>query len=925
MRGELVAIDLETTGLDYKTDAIIEVGAVRFAEGRVLAEFSTFVNPGVSIPEHITRLTGIRTYDVTSAPKIEAVLPRIEAFVNGAPIVAHNISMDMSFLQGRHRILKNALRLDTYELAAILMPTAPRYGLASLASAFDISYEQAHRALDDARMTAHLYWALWQKALTQPRALLEEIISLSQDLDWEARSFLAAALRENTNITPVKVSRAFAPARFVAPLNPTEHPQPVDTNAVHNFFAADGQLAQHLETYESRPQQVQMAQAVAEAFSNHKHTMIEAGTGTGKSMAYLVPAVQWSKANQRPVVISTYTINLQEQLMLKDIPAVREALDIPFEAALLKGRSHYLCPHRLETLRRRRPTSLNELRTLAKILVWLTETETADRSEISLRGAGEFAVWNRLSADDEHCTLHRCQAAMEGTCPFYKARKAAESAHIIVANHALLVADAASDGRVLPPYSHLVIDEAHHLEEAITNGMTFFINVDTFSNRLADLGGLQRGLFGELLRHFRRVGSEKDTMRLEMFVQTLEEAVKEMNIHARAFFVSLQTFVRDAHNARGSEYTAFVRISAQNRHRASFDEVGSHWGNLQEYLEVLSQKLAQLHKWLAKFAGDATLMLEDFTFSIETAIRYFNEVSINLQALTKQPDPAMIYWLEMGQAGSDLPSVNIAPLNVGTLADEHLWRKTESVVLTSATLRSGEGVDFLRERLRLEGVDMLDVGSPFDYRNAALLYLAHDIPEPNDRVGYQKAVERGIIELASALEGRVLVLFTSYAHLKQTAQAITPRLALGNIAVYDQSDGSSRQSLLESFTTSQKAVLLGTRSFWEGVDIPGPALSALVITRLPFTVPTDPIFSARSELYTTPFDEYAVPDAVLRFRQGFGRLIRRASDKGIVTVFDSRITNKSYGSVFLESLPECTVHYGPLDGLADAARKWLEH
>jgi len=925
MRGELVAIDLETTGLDYKTDSIIEVGAVRFAEGRVIAEFSTFVNPGVPIPEHITRLTGIRSYDVTSAPKIDAVLPRIEEFVKGAPIVAHNISMDMSFLQGRYRILKNALRLDTYELAAILMPTAPRYGLASLAAMFNIPQGQAHRALDDSRMTAHLYWELWQNALARPRGLLEEIIDLSQDLAWEAREFLTAALRENTNTAKVNLSRAFSTARALTPLHPVDNPQPVDAQAVREFFAADGLLAQQMDGYESRPQQMLMAQAVADAFTGHKQLMVEAGTGTGKSMAYLVPSVLWAKANQRPVVISTYTINLQEQLMLKDIPAMREALGISFEAALLKGRSHYLCPHRLETLRRRRPTSLNELRTLAKILVWLTETDTADRSEISLRGAAEFAVWNRLSAEDEQCTQHRCQSAMEGTCPFFKAHKAAESAHLIVTNHALLVADAASNGHVLPPYSHLVIDEAHHLEEAITSGMTFFVNLETFSNRLADLGGLQRGLFGELMRHFKRVGNEKDSMRLEMFVQTLEEAIREMQVHAKMFFVALQTFVKDAHNGRGSEYTVFMRVMPQNRQRASFDEVGSHWNNLQEYLEVLSQKLGQLQKWLSKFEGEAAQALTEFLFSIETAARYFDDVNVHLQALTKQPDAGMVYWLEMGQAGSDLPSVNIAPLHVGALADEHLWRKAESVVLTSATLRSGEGVDFLRDRLRLEGADMLDVGSPFDYRNAALLYLPHDIPEPNDRVGYQKAVERGIIELAAALDGRVLVLFTSYAHLKQTAQAVAPRLALGGITVYDQSDGGSRQSLLEGFASSEKAVLMGTRSFWEGVDIPGPALSALVITRLPFSVPTDPIFSARSEAYTSPFDEYAVPDAVLRFRQGFGRLIRRATDKGIVTVFDSRITNKSYGAVFLESLPECTVHYGPLDGLADAARQWLEH
>jgi DNA polymerase-3 subunit epsilon/ATP-dependent DNA helicase DinG len=256
--------------------------------------------------------------------------------------------------------------------------------------------------------------------------------------------------------------------------------------------------------------------------------------------------------------------------------------------------------------------------------------------------------------------------------------------------------------------------------------------------------------------------------------------------------------------------------------------------------------------------------------------------------------------------------------------DRYIWSAKESVVLTSATLRTGDSFSYVGERLHLEDVELLDVGSPFDYESSTLLYLPTDIPEPNDRVGYQRALERGIIELAAALNGRVMVLFTSYTQLRQTAQAITPRLALGGITVYDQSDGSSRQALLDGFMTNEKAVLMGTRSFWEGVDIPGDSLSALVITRLPFAVPTDPVFSARGETYQNSFEEFAVPDAVLRFRQGFGRLIRRATDRGVVTVFDSRILTKGYGMVFLESLPTCTLKQGPLDGLAPAAKQWLE-
>jgi DNA polymerase-3 subunit epsilon/ATP-dependent DNA helicase DinG len=245
------------------------------------------------------------------------------------------------------------------------------------------------------------------------------------------------------------------------------------------------------------------------------------------------------------------------------------------------------------------------------------------------------------------------------------------------------------------------------------------------------------------------------------------------------------------------------------------------------------------------------------------------------------------------------------------------------VVLTSATLRTQDSFDFIRERLYADSAQTLEYDSPFNYRDSTLVYTPNDIPGPTERQEYQQAVERGIIELAAGIDGRVLALFTSYSQLRQTSQAITPRLALGDITVYDQSDGTSRQALLDGFRSTPKAVLLGTKSFWEGIDIPGEALSALVIVRLPFTVPSDPVFAARSDTYTNAFSRYAVPEAILRFRQGFGRLIRSQTDRGVFAVFDSRILTKSYGAEFLEALPDCTMRVGPLASLPEIARDWL--
>ncbi|MBC8171859.1 MAG: DEAD/DEAH box helicase family protein [Anaerolineae bacterium] len=718
---------------------------------------------------------------------------------------------------------------------------------------------------------------------------------------------------------------AFSPAQTSRlPLKPADERQQIEAAEITQFMGETGILSQRLPGYEYRVQQLQMAEAITESFNQSHHLLVEAGTGTGKSLAYLLPAVLWSVRNNRHVVISTNTINLQEQLIYKDIPLLRSMPGMEFDATVLKGRGNYLCPRRLTTIRRRRPTSVQELKTLAKILVWLLESNTGDKSEISLRGPVENTVWHRLSAEDEDCTLHRCQAAMQGACPFFKARKAAEAAHVLVVNHALLISDAMSGNSVLPDYQYLIVDEAHQLEEAVTNGLTFHLDQSALLRRIADLGGPNRGLLGEILLNVRGLIPDKELNRLEVFIQTIDEATTLMRSHVEAFFKQVLVFLKDVHNFRASDYTTFMRVVAAHREKSSFAQLQNLWTNLSEYFEVIGGAMLRLTIAFNKLREFNFPGYDDFIASTEMTARYLEEIRTHLHQFSVEPNPDMIYWLSMGNGQNELPTIHTAPLHIGPLVEEYLWHKKESVVLTSATLRTGDNFSYMAERLYADQVPAREVGSPFNYEESTLIYIPNDIPEPADKQGYQRAVERGIIELAAALNGRVLVLFTSYAQLRQTAQAIIPRLALGGITVYDQSDGTSRQALVDGFKSNEKSVLLGTRSFWEGVDIPGDTLSALVITRLPFAVPTDPVFAARSETYSDAFNDFAVPDAILRFRQGFGRLIRTRSDRGVVAIFDSRVVHKSYGMTFMESLPECTVKYGGLDGLAGAAADWLK-
>jgi ATP-dependent DNA helicase DinG len=929
MRGELVALDLETTGFDPNLDAIIEVGLVRIRDGEIVEEGTKLVNPDRPIPDAVTQLTSIRNDMVLDQPPINAVLPWIRAFVGNAPVIGHNVGFDLGFLN-RHGILQNNLRIDTYDLASILMPRAARYTLSSLSSDIQVDLENAHRALDDARATALLYLLLWQKTIALPVTTLQEIISASQGLEWDVRHILEAALREHNAIpqslptSDREIMRLFGEsAHDEKSLRANEMAQPIDADKVASMIDQDGSVAERLSAYEYRSQQVEMTRLVAEAFDQSQHVMIEAGTGTGKSIAYLLPSIIWATTNQDRVVVSTNTINLQDQLIFKDIPALAAAMDIPFRASVLKGRGNYLCPRRLIATRRRHPTQVDELRTLAKILVWLLESSSGDKGEITLRGPVENNTWQRMSAEDEGCTLDRCRTVMAGKCPFYKARKAAEAAHILVVNHALLLSDAVSDNHVLPDYRHLVLDEAHHLEEATTNGLSFRLDEALLNRRLADLGGPKKGLLGDLMNNVESNAPEKEAKRLEAFVKNISAATGAMEVHIGTLFGRLRDFFSDITGDRSSDYLSQLRLTPELRGKNSFAQVQDAWHTLTEFFEVIGGAMLRLGEVLARLEQYHISDYDDLVNSIKAAAHYLDEVNTQLEAFTVTPDDNAVYWINVGQNIAYL-SLQSAPLHVGQMVEKYLWNAKDSVVLTSATLRANENFAYVQERLDAQSIHTVELGSPFDYKKSTLIYVPDDMPEPNDRHHYQKALERGIIGLADALNGRVLVLFTSYTQLRQTAEAIRPLLALGNISVYDQSDGSSRQALLDGFKASEKAVLLGTKSFWEGIDIPGDSLSALVITRLPFAVPTDPIFAARSETYSDSFKEYALPDAILRFRQGFGRLIRTKTDRGVVAIFDRRVLSKSYGGAFLDSLPDCTIERGALKNLPDKAKSWIE-
>jgi ATP-dependent DNA helicase DinG len=923
----IVAIDIETTGLNADRDAIIEIGAVKFKGHRVEAEWSSLINPNRHIPEFITGLTGINDAEVRNAPRIADVLEGLEAFVGNAPLVGHNVRFDLGFLQRTGLFEFNEV-IDTYELSSVLMPTASRYNLGALGKQLGILLPATHRALDDAKVTMAVFNRLFEIARELPMDLIEDIIRLSEPLAWDAAWLFHEALRAQSKegVKSKRIKKKDAGAWFdeskYPPLDNPENPRPLDAEEIASVLEYGGPFSQFFQSFEQRPEQVEMLRAVTNALSYGNHLMVEAGTGVGKSFAYLVPAALFAKLNNTRVVVSTNTINLQDQLIQRDLPNLSQALNLDFRFAVLKGRSNYLCPRRLESLRHFGPRTTDEMRVLAKVMVWQMTNQSGDRSELNLTGPAEREVWVRVSAEDDACTSDTCMKRTGGACPFHRAKAASQSAHVLVVNHALLLSDIATGSKVLPEYAHLIIDEGHHLENATTSSLSFRLNQHDLERMMKEIGGSTSGVLGRLLTETKDALRPSDFGLLQKKVSQATDMSFRIEQVNREFFNALAEFARLQREGQPqSNYAWQARILPATRTLPYWDEVEIAWDTAGATVRMLLKALEEIYSAIADLYNEGHENLQDVMSDLGNVARRLGEAEVNVSSMISKPNAELVYWLEVQPQGNRL-SLNAAPLRVGPLIEKHLWHTKQAVVLTSATLTTHGQFQYLRNTLGADEADEMQLGSPYDYESAALLYIANDIPEPNVN-GYQQQLDRTIINTAKATGGRMLVLFTSYAALKKTAQGITGPLAREDIYVYEQGDGASPNALLESFKATERAVLLGTKSFWEGVDVPGDSLSIVLITKLPFDVPTDPLIAARSEMYEDSFQEYYLPEAILKFRQGFGRLIRTASDRGVVAILDRRVLTKQYGRLFLESLPQCTARQGPASNLPREAGKWL--
>ncbi len=935
-----VALDLETTGLDADREKIIQVGAVKFQGDKVLDRFDTFVNPGRSIPEFIQRLTGIRPDQVSRAPHFSSVSQGLEEFLEDYPVVGHNIAFDLRFLETHGLPLFNS-RYDTWDLASFLLPRTAEYSLGSLARQFGLDHERAHQAIDDAEATQQLFVTLLRRASDLHPSLLAYIHSLAMRGNWSVANLLSglestgnAELQNSSGSTVFGLS-GLDMSSLATRLGRPERRRYDDSlnhltvDNITQLMSPTGPFAQAFSGFEQRAEQVEMLNSVTQAIYEGQKLVVEGGTGVGKSMAYLLPAALFAAARGLRVVISTNTINLQEQLIRKDIPALIKVLEGSgvveeglIKATQLKGRTNYLCLRRWNYLAHSENPSADEARLLSKTAVWLQDTVGGDRSEINLSGRDAF-TWSKVSAGEKGgCPALRSSS---GACFLRSARERADQAHIIVVNHALLLADLAHGGGIIPDYQHLIIDEAHNLEDEATRQFGFQI--------LADQLGDDTDLLTRLVREVRlalsaielppqvKQNGERVAAEVEEPLPRLRQNWSDMWAAALRFF-----------SAQGKPDESFL-ITAPSRGQRSWADLTTAWENVDVGLGNLAQALARLHTLLngtefpevpdssTPTTGIADLSsLASESSSLQGNIENLRD---QLTLVISKQDDQQINWLNLDQGRGEL-SFNSAPLEVGPTLRKELFDRKESVVFTSATLSAQGTFDYARRRLDLpEDTEELLVGSPFDYRKAALLMIPEDMPQPQTE-GYVDGIASALIDLATNLSGRTMALFTSYSALRNVNNRIRNRLQNQGIEVLAQGVDGSPPQISRRFIENHKSVLLGTSSFWEGVDFPSGVLRALVITRLPFQVPTDPVVKARSDQYDNAFNDYSIPQAVLRFRQGMGRLIRNKGDSGAIVVLDKRITERNYGQAFLQSIPPCTLKPSNLSSLGSLAAQWIE-
>lgn len=911
---EVVVLDIETTGWDPDRDRIIEVAAAVLRGPEIVATFSALVDPLVPIPAEITKLTGITDAMLEGQMSAEAAVFRLIEFIGDRDIVAHNACFDRSFIErvaGRHAL--RGAWLDSLQVVRIALPRLRSHRLTDLAQAFGVVPEgPAHRALPDVEALA----AVWRIALVGlsdlPPGLLHRIVELEPISAWPVRSVLsrvAAAAPAGSFFDLKEVRRRRVAADKAEALHDAEEIEclcpPAD--AVLGEFSHEGIAGRMYEGYETRAEQLEMAAAVLEAFGTRTHAAIEAGTGVGKSVAYLVPSALYSLQNNVGVGVATKTNALMDQLVYHELPKLNAALGGALRYAALKGYDHYPCLRKLERYAGElEGADEDRLATVAALHAWVAQSSWGDLDAINLHW-GRRELRAAVSASQADCTRKRCRF-YPNLCYLHGVRRRAASANVVVTNHALLFRDVVAQGGILPPIRHWIVDEAHSAESEARKQLTCGASHVELS---AVLGGLVAKGRGGLLESLRRALRSENSIDAVSTIARMEDQVARCTTIADSLF----DFVKDlAPLAGGSEYDAAqLWVNDETRESGPWGTVASTGAALAKRLESLIADGRELMTLLEELGPDHTEGRADLVGLLSRLA----EQHAGLVAVLDGEDDALVYSATLDRRRERVAESLVAErLDIGEVLVDDLYPRVHSVVFTSATIATGESFDHFA---RAVGLDRLPEGSwrplrlasSYDFERQMAAFVPTDMALPAER-GYLADLEHLLEEVHLAMGGSVLTLFTNRRDMEHLHAILEPRLERANIALLCQKRGTSAKRLRDEFLADERLSLFALKSFWEGFDAKGDTLRCVVVPKLPFGRPTDPLAQERERREgRAAWSRYTLPEAVLELKQAAGRLIRSRTDAGCLVIADARVVAKGYGREFISALPVADIEKVP--------------
>ncbi|MCS1382491.1 ATP-dependent DNA helicase DinG [Lysinibacillus sphaericus] len=912
-------VDLETTGHSPANgDRMIQIAIVIMKDWKIERTYTKFIHPGKSIPSFIQDLTHITDEDVKDALPFEAHADYIYELISDCVFVAHNTDFDLSFLQAEFKRAGlpkwHGKKMDTVELAKILFPMSLSFKLGDLAADLNIELENAHRADDDALATAELFKRSWKELLSLPQLTLEQMHKRSFRLKSNLSQLFFEALQlkrhhrtTDENITYYR-NIAICDGRQKRVLKSELAPYPKTINE------KEALMTKAMPNFEQRPAQFTMMDTIWQALNDKEECVIEASTGIGKTVGYLLPSILYARANNKKIAISTYTAHLQEQLVEEELLKIEKILDTKVNVAVLKGMQHYIDLARFEQCMAYADESYDDTFTILQLLVWLTKTQTGVLSELNVSGGGQLFLEKIRKLPEEKPT--------KGFDFYEQALKNSTTADCIVTNHSMVISDLVRQTPIFRQIDGWIIDEAHQVIQAAMQQDETVFSYTQWKYIFGQIGTMEDTA---LFQQFSQAAKKKQRIPMQSLQQLDKQFIRLQRVFDDTIGHAVQKMQQQVRGKQASsKCTLFLEdVSLAKEPLLQVSKLLQHWLDLAvEAGKAFENNIEQLDK-------NEVFILSEWHYwirELKLRIAEWEEIF-----LLHQDEHSVWFEFDLRSVPGSL-HVYKKPVNVTPIIEKVMapLRKQASIVWTSGTLTVPGNERFITRQLGIsDSVQVMQLQAPASYYSGAKAFIVTDMPDIQQvtQADYIEAVAHAITRTVRMTEGRCFVLFTAQDMLRKTVELIQDSELLDDYMLFAQGvTGGSRMRILKSFQKFNQAVLFGTNSFWEGVDVPGDALSSVIVVRLPFSSPEEPVFKARAKHLTlqghNSFTELSLPEAIMRFKQGFGRLIRSSQDKGAFIVLDRRISTKSYGKEFIHALPPIDVKKLQLPELLKELSNW---